>query len=46
LDKVPKDGWKQPFIYNLTEGGEHPYELLSKGKKGTPRAEWLDVWKQ
>lgn len=44
--ETPKDAWKQPFVYNLTEGGEHPYELLSKKGKGTPRAEWIDAWKQ
>lgn len=46
MDKVPKDGWKQPFVYNLTEGGAHSYELYSKKSKGTPKAEWIDAWKQ
>lgn len=44
--KAPVDGWKQPFVYNVTEGSEHPFELYSygPGKKGAPKSEWIDAW--
>ena len=37
--KVPA-GWKSPYIYEKTEGGEHPYELkaVRKDGKGTINA--------
>lgn len=48
-NEEPKDGWKNPFVYNVTEGGgDHPYELYSRGKNGkaAPKSEWIDAWKQ
>jgi general secretion pathway protein G len=41
------DGFKNPFHYAVTPGGEHPYELYSYGAngKGSPKSEWIDVWK-
>jgi general secretion pathway protein G len=47
-NEAPKDAWKNPFVYNVTEGAEHPYELYSYGKngKGAPKSEWIDAWKQ
>lgn len=48
FDKVPKDGWGKDFVYQVTEGGENPFELYSFGsKKGksTPKSEWIDAWK-
>lgn len=44
----PKDAWKKPFHYEVTEGGEHPFELYSYGSnkgKATPKSEWIDAWK-
>lgn len=48
FDKVPRDGWNNPFVYQVTEGAENPFELYSYGsKKGknTPKSEWIDAWK-
>lgn len=48
-NKVPQDPWKKQFVYNLTEGAEHPYELYSYGSskgKSTPKSEWVDAWKE
>lgn len=36
-----KDPWKQKYLYNRTEGGDHEYELYSKGPKGGKR---ISVW--
>ncbi|CAN5167840.1 N/A [soil metagenome] len=45
---TPKDGFGNPFVYNLTPGAEHPYDLYSYGTngKGAPKNEWIDAWKQ
>ncbi len=48
-NKVPNDPWDKPFVYNVTEGGERPYELYSYGsKKGknAPKSGWVDAWKE
>lgn len=45
--QAPRDAWNLPFVYNVTEGAENPFELYSYGsKKGksTPKAEWIDAW--
>ncbi len=45
-DAEPLDGWKHPFVYQLTKGGTHPYELYSlgaNGETGTPE-EQISVW--
>lgn len=41
------DGFKKPFHYAVTQGGENPYELYSYGPngKGSPKSEWIDAWK-
>lgn len=47
-NRVPEDPWKKPYVYNLTEGGEHPYELYSYGSKqgkNAPKSGWIDAWK-
>jgi general secretion pathway protein G len=48
IDKteIPEDPWNQPFVYKVTAGGKHPYELYSRGPNGTeaPKEEWIDVW--
>lgn len=43
---APKDPWGRKFIYEVTEGEEHPYKLLSYGSKGkgAKEAEWISVW--
>lgn len=50
LDKeeVQEDPWNNKYSYKITEGGKHPYELLSYGPngKGSPKEEWIDVWKE
>lgn len=40
------DGWKHPFVYQLTKGGAHPYELYSWGPngEGSPAEEHVSVW--
>jgi general secretion pathway protein G len=44
--EVPSDPWGTRYVYQVTEGKEHPYELYSYGKnlKGAPKSEWLSVW--
>lgn len=44
---VPKDPWGKKFIYEITEGQENPYKLLSYGSKkgrGVPESDWISVW--
>jgi general secretion pathway protein G len=43
----PKDGFGFKFHYAVTPGAENPYELYSYGRKGkgSPKEEWVDVWK-
>lgn len=46
LEKEVEDGWKHPFVYQLTKGGTHPFELYSlgpNGEAGTPE-EQISVW--
>jgi general secretion pathway protein G len=46
IKKEAKDGYGNEFIYQVTKGGKHPYELASWGAngEGSPEAEWLSVW--
>ena len=46
-DEVPQDPWGEPFKYKVTPGTNKPYELYSYGpnSKGSPKEEWIDVWK-
>lgn len=41
-----KDPWKKNYVYQVTPEGEHPYELYSKGPKGSKgtEAERISVW--
>lgn len=41
-----EDPWSNKYSYKITEGGKHPYELLSYGPngKGSPKEEWISVW--
>lgn len=43
---VPRDPWGNKYIYEITQGQEHPYKLMSYGKagKGAPESEWIRVW--
>jgi general secretion pathway protein G len=43
--EVEEDSWGNPFVYRLTPGLAHPYELYSKGKDGadTPESR-ISVW--
>jgi len=47
IEKKPRDGWGNQFQYKPTPGQEQQYELYSSGKsgKGSPRSEWISVWK-
>lgn len=44
FDDVPQDGWGNDFIYKVTQGKKHPYELYSEGDPSDSEAERLDVW--
>ncbi len=43
---VPEDPWDQDFVYKLTPGAKHPFELFSRGPSGAdaPKEEWISVW--
>lgn len=43
---LPTDGWDQDFVYELTPGGAHPYELYSYGPEGEdgPEEDRISVW--
>lgn len=43
---VPKDGWKHPYQYQVTPGGEHEFALYSYGPKGktAAQADWISIW--
>lgn len=45
-NEIPEDPFEAPFVYKLTPGGKHPYELYSRGPNGTeaPKEEWINVW--
>lgn len=45
--EVPEDPWYNAYQYKLNpSGAPHQYELYSFGPdgKGSPKAEWIDVW--
>lgn len=47
LTHVPQDGWGQDFVYKLTPGGKHPYQLFSFGGGDGPNEapeNRLDAW--
>lgn len=39
LDKVPKDPWKNPYVYISPGSDGRPYDLLSYGADGEPGGE-------
>jgi general secretion pathway protein G len=43
---LPQDGWGQDFVYELTPGAAHPYELYSYGPEGedAPEDDRISVW--
>lgn len=45
-EEVPEDPWGGKYVYKLTPGAKHPYELYSYGPngKGSPKEEWIDAW--
>jgi len=45
-EELPEDPWNSPFVYKLTPGAGHPYELYSRGPNGAdaPKEEWISVW--
>lgn len=45
-DELPEDPWGNPFVYKITQGAKHPYELYSKGPNADEAAkeEWISVW--
>lgn len=45
-NEVPEDPYGEPFVYKLTPGAKHPYELYSRGTNKTeaPKEEWISVW--
>lgn len=46
VEKMPADGWDNPFQYKKPGEKGHPYELYSYGSngKGAPKNEWISVW--
>jgi general secretion pathway protein G len=45
-DEIPVDPFENPFVYKLTPGAKHPYEMYSRGPNGAdaPKEEWISVW--
>lgn len=44
-NEVPEDAWNNPYVYRLTTGQEHPYELFSYGPNGAGSTEGrISVW--
>jgi len=45
-DEIPEDPFNNPYVYKLTPGAKHPYELYSRGPNGAdaPKEEWISVW--
>lgn len=43
---VPADAWHNDFMYELTPGGAHPYELYSYGPEGedAPEEDRISAW--
>jgi general secretion pathway protein G len=43
---IPEDPWDGKFVYKITQGAKHPYELYSYGPngKGSPKDQWISVW--
>lgn len=43
---LPEDAWGQDFVYELTPGGTHPYELYSYGPDGedAPEEDRISAW--
>lgn len=43
---LPQDGWKNDFVYELTPGGAHPYDLYSYGPDGEDGSDdsRISVW--
>lgn len=49
LKEIPKDGWKNPLKYKVTEGtGKHPYQLYSDGEEGPggDASGRIDAWQK
>jgi general secretion pathway protein G len=48
LTEVPEDPWNEKFVYKVTPGAKHPYELYSYGPngKGSPKEEQISVWNE
>ncbi len=44
-NKPVEDGWKRKYVYRVTPGLSHPYELRSVGGDGQPgTADDIDIW--
>ncbi len=46
--EIPNDPWGNKYQYQVTPGGEHPYELYSQGSKGrgAQKAARISVWEE
>jgi len=46
LQELPIDPWGNKYVYKLTPGGKHPYELYSYGSQGpgSPKDDWITAW--
>jgi len=34
-EEIADDPWQNPYVYRVTSGQKHPFELYSLGSKGT-----------
>lgn len=44
MEDIPADGWGNEFVYKVTSGKKHPFELYSQGDPGDEDAERIDAW--
>lgn len=45
-EELPEDPWGESFVYKITPGAKHAYELHSRGPNGAEasKEEWISVW--
>jgi len=45
-EEIPEDSWGGSFVYKVTPGAKHPYELYSRGpnQDAASKEEWINVW--
>jgi general secretion pathway protein G len=45
-EEIPQDPWDSDYVYKLTPGAKHQYELYSRGPKmeEATKEDWISVW--